>query len=297
LTTRDAGLVTALASKENHYQVQLPTLAEARAMLASAAGIKDEQALPPEADAVVKECDRLPLAVALCGGMVYGGTSWADLLEALRDHDLQFLSDAHPGEEQHANVWKAIDVSVRVLSEEERRRFAELAVFALDTGAPEAAVETLWEHTAGLSPRNARKLLRNFGARSLVQLDAAKGRMTLHDLVHGFATGMTSDPAALHRALLDAYRRIDEGEMMKTTKTVVDNEVCFGCPIESECSDGIKEKYLKSDVCLWRRMGAIIDDDYERVQDAQKLCKSSEANEKPTLETALGSDGKLDLGQ
>jgi len=207
LTTRDAGLVTALASKENHYQVQLPTLAEARAMLASAAGIKDEQALPPEADAVVKECDRLPLAVALCGGMVYGGTSWADLLEALRDHDLQFLSDAHPGEEQHANVWKAIDVSVRVLSEEERRRFAELAVFALDTGAPEAAVETLWEHTAGLSPRNARKLLRNFGARSLVQLDAAKGRMTLHDLVHGFATGMTSDPAALHRALLDAYRR------------------------------------------------------------------------------------------
>ena len=100
---------------------------------------------------------------------------------------------------------------------------------------------------------------------------------------------------SVQELLLDAYRRIDEGEVMKTSKTVVDNEVCFGCPVESECSDDIKEKYLKSDVCLWRRMGAIIDDDYERVQDAQKLYKSRSANEKPTLETALGSDGKLDL--
>jgi hypothetical protein len=73
-------------------------------MLAKAAGVEDPSALPPDADAVVKECDRLPLALALCGGMVYGGTSWADLIEALRQHDLKFLSDAHPGEEQHANV-------------------------------------------------------------------------------------------------------------------------------------------------------------------------------------------------
>jgi hypothetical protein len=100
---------------------------------------------------------------------------------------------------------------------------------------------------------------------------------------------------SVQELLLDAYRRIDEGETLKTSKTVVDNEVCFGCPVESECSDDIKEKYRKPDVCLWRRMGAIIDDDYERVQDAQKLYKSREANEKPTLETALGSDGSLDL--
>ena len=62
LTTRDAGLVTALAAKENHYQVQLPTVAEARAMLAKAAGIDDLNALPLDAGAVVEECDRLPLA-------------------------------------------------------------------------------------------------------------------------------------------------------------------------------------------------------------------------------------------
>jgi hypothetical protein len=77
---------------------------------------------------------------------------------------------------------------------------------------------------------------------------------------------------------------------------VVDNEVCFRCPVEAECSEAIKRRYLKPDVCLWRRMGAVIDDDYERVQDSQRLYQSPEANEKPTLETALGSDGSLDLG-
>ena len=45
--------------------------------------------------------------------------------------------------------------------------------------------------------------------------------------------------------LLDAYRRIDEGEVMKTSKTVVDNEVCYGCPVAAECSPRIKEKLLE----------------------------------------------------
>jgi len=205
LTTRDVGLVTALAAKENHYQVQLPTTAEARAILARAAGISDPRSFPEQAWPVVEECGRLPLALALCGGMVHGGTSWDDVLTALKEHDLKFLSDAHPGEDQHASIWKAIDVSVRSLPDEEWRCFSQLAVFALDTGAPDAAVEALWEHTASLTPRNARKLLRGLAARSLVQLDAEKGRFTLHDLVHDFATGMTADTASLHRTLLDAY--------------------------------------------------------------------------------------------
>jgi hypothetical protein len=80
-----------------------------------------------------------------------------------------------------------------------------LAVFALDTGAPQAAVETLWEHTAGLTGRHARKLLRELAARSLVQL--TDGRMTLHDLAHDFAPGMSVDVAGLHRELLAAYRK------------------------------------------------------------------------------------------
>jgi len=95
--------------------------------------------------------------------------------------------------------------------------------------------------------------------------------------------------------LLDAYRRIDEGEKLRTEKAVVENEVCFACPVEDECTDEIRAKFLKPDVCLWRRMGAVIDDDYEKVQDAQRLYKSRESATKPELETALGPDDGIDL--
>jgi WD40 repeat protein len=218
LTTRDAGLVTALASKETHYRVELPSEAEAEAIFAGAAYLELGD-LPSATKEIVAQCGRLPLALALCGGMVQGGVSPNDVLEALREHDLEFLSSDHPAEEQHRNAWKAMDVSLRVLPPEQQDRFAELAVFALDRGAPEVAVVTLWEHTGGLSPRHARKLLADFAARSLVQLSPAvdgdkqaSARMTLHDLLHNFAMGMAAKRfgslAALNGRLLDAYRKI-----------------------------------------------------------------------------------------
>ena len=232
LTTRDAGLVTALASRENHFPVHLPSHAEAAAILASAAKTRLAD-LPSEAEDIINLCGRLPLALALCGGMVQSGVPWQDALDALRGHNLQYLSADHPAEEQHQNIWKAMDVSLRVLPETERERFAELAVFALDTGAVDAAVATLWEHTGGLSPRDSRKLLSDFARRSLVQLteldlgqDSTTGilpvghgqdahattsnRVILHDLLHSFATGMAEErpgsEATLHNLLLDAYR-------------------------------------------------------------------------------------------
>jgi WD40 repeat protein len=214
LTTRDAGLVTALAGQKNHLQVHLPSHAEAAALLASAA---ETAKLPPEAEDIINLCGRLPLALALCGGMVRGKVPWDDVLSALRDHDLQFLSTDHPSEEQHQSIWKAMDVSLRVLPEAERERFAELAVFALDTGAVDAAVVTLWQHTGGMSPRDARKLLSGFARRSLVQMtdldrpgDGQTRRIVLHDLLHNFATGMAEkrfgSEAALHSVLLNAYQ-------------------------------------------------------------------------------------------
>jgi WD40 repeat protein len=211
LTTRDAGLVTALAAKENHYQVQLPTKTEAEALLSKVAAVPLE-ALPTEAREVVNECGRLPLGLALCGGMVYGGRTWRDVLEALREHDLEYLSDSHPAEEHHRNIWKAMNASVRSLPSAEQERFAELAVFGLDTGAPEAAVEMFWGYTAGLTPRRARDLLTSFRQRSLVDFDQPTRRVSLHDLLHNFAAGIAAKRfgplVGLHQRLLDAYRKV-----------------------------------------------------------------------------------------
>jgi WD40 repeat protein len=209
LTTRDVGLVTALAASENHYQVQLPTMAEAEALLAKAAGT--ESLLPPEARAVIEQCGRLPLALALCGGMAHRRVPWSSIMAALRRHKLEHISDRYSLEAQHADVWRAIDASVHVLGGGERERFAELAVFAIDAGAPEAAVLTLWEHTAGLDTLDAQLLLSEFAERSLIERDEKDGRIRLHDLIHNFATAMAAkqfgSEAALHRRLLDAYAK------------------------------------------------------------------------------------------
>lgn len=214
LTTRDVGLLAALTGRGTHFQVQLPNPSEARILLAKAASLPPDD-LPPQATDVIKRCGRLPLALTLCGGMVRGsesspGVLWTDLLDALAGNDLAFLSTNHPAEEQHASIPKAIDISLRVLSSDHQKRFLELVVFGLDAGTPEAAVATLWEHTAGLRQRESRKLLAEFVARSLLQQPRA-GEILLHDLLHSFGTGEAirfwGSLRDLNQSLLQAYAK------------------------------------------------------------------------------------------
>jgi len=92
--------------------------------------------------------------------------------------------------------------------------------------------------------------------------------------------------------LLDAYRRIDEGEHSRKTVSTVDNEVCYACPLEDECTPAIKAKHLKQDVCLWREMGAVLDDEYDRLRDARQLYRSKEDDAGAVLDASL--DDSLD---
>lgn len=92
--------------------------------------------------------------------------------------------------------------------------------------------------------------------------------------------------------LLDAYRRIDEGEHSRKTVNVVDNEVCYACPLEGECTPAINAKHLKKDVCLWREMGAVLDDDYDKLRDARRLYRSKEDDAGAVLNASL--DASLD---
>jgi WD40 repeat protein len=216
ITTRDSALITALGGTP--HQVQLLTEPEALELLARWAG-STADALPPPARAVMAECGRLPLALAICGAMVCDGTAWPDLLAALREADLEFLE--HP----HGNVLKSIQVSIDALAPDEAKRFAELAVFPPDETIPEAAVETLWSHTGGLPGRRARRLLTLLERRSLVSLtgeaaaaeDASaagsevKRRVGLHDLLYDYATRLAGEPVAAHNQLLEAYRARSAG--------------------------------------------------------------------------------------
>lgn len=58
--------------------------------------------------------------------------------------------------------------------------------------------------------------------------------------------------------LLDASRRLDEGDRPRREKVAIEDEICLTCTLD--CSDAIKARFLKSDVCLWRGMPAIARD-------------------------------------
>ena len=58
--------------------------------------------------------------------------------------------------------------------------------------------------------------------------------------------------------LLEAYRRVDEGERPRREKVSIEEELCLTCTLE--CTPAIKERYLKLDVCLWRNMPSVLKD-------------------------------------
>jgi hypothetical protein len=58
--------------------------------------------------------------------------------------------------------------------------------------------------------------------------------------------------------LLEAYRRVDEGERPRREKVSIEEELCLSCSLD--CTPKIKARYLKPDVCLWRNMPSILKD-------------------------------------
>ena len=217
LTTRDSGLITTMAG--TGYEVELPSEQECLAMLAGAAKVSVES-LPPLATEIIAECDRLPLALALCGGMAAKGRLWERILRDLREKRLELIADRHELEEHHRSIWRAMEVSIQVLAPDEQRRFSELAILAgTDAGIPEEAVLTFWSQTGGLDELAAGDLLAAFNERSLVQLDQYKHasgsvriRMSLHDLLHDFAFRVAMELfgslAVLHQQLLNGYAKL-----------------------------------------------------------------------------------------
>jgi len=200
VTTRDAGIMTALGARE--YRLDLLSPDKALELLAKWAE-KDIAALPPEASLIVLECGRLPLALALCGAQAMDGVSWKDLLEALQEAALQFLD--HP----HGSVMKSMKVSIDNLSTELAKCYQELVVFPPDESWPEAAILTLWTYAnSKLKERDVRQMISMLNRKALLKTSVKDGGTTidLHDLQHDYLRAICEDNAqGLHRLLLDAY--------------------------------------------------------------------------------------------
>ncbi len=199
LTTRDASVLAQIGARAQPIE-RMPD-AVARALLAQRAGMAPD-ALPPEADAVLRETDGLPLAIALAGAQVADGVSWGTLIEELRRGHVDFL------DHRYGSVFATLGRSVDALPGDERERYLELAVFPEDTEVSTSVIARLWSHSGGLSAAKTEQLLARLERKALLTLigDARSGRVTLHDLQRDFVRMRTPDIGRLHSLLLDAYR-------------------------------------------------------------------------------------------
>ncbi|MFH7025535.1 MAG: NB-ARC domain-containing protein [Heteroscytonema crispum UTEX LB 1556] len=198
ITTRDAGIITALGGEE--YQLSILNEQQALALLADWAN-QAVETLPTTAQEVAHECGYLPLALSLNGAMVRDGTSWEDLLEALREADLEFFE--HP----HGSILKSIKISIDALLPNEAQHYLELAVFPEDTAVPESTIVQLWTRSNQLSDRNARKLLTTLARKALLRTtgEAPQRKVELHDLQYDYLQNAVSNLSELHTQFLDAY--------------------------------------------------------------------------------------------
>lgn len=147
---------------------------------------------------IVELCGRLPLAIVIAAARLRARPHWKpqDLADRLRDHDRR-LAELHVG---GRSVTAALDLSYRQLPADQRRMFRLAGVHPgphFDVYAAAAM--------AGLDPRYAEELLDALADVHLVEQPTA-GRYQCHDLVLGYAAGLTSteDRAALP-ALLSYY--------------------------------------------------------------------------------------------
>ena len=199
ITTRDAGLLTALGAGE----VSLGVLGWDLALRLLATWSKEPEPLPDAAHNVAEECGRLPLALALAGARVRDGASWETVRAALAAGNLEFLD--HP----HGSVLKALRMSVAALSPNDAGRYGELAVFPEDVRVPVETIERLWAHTGSLAPLQTGRLLDDLARKGLLSRTTDQDRQPtigFHDLQQDFLKLDADDPPALHIRLLDAHR-------------------------------------------------------------------------------------------
>ncbi|MEL6110598.1 MAG: NB-ARC domain-containing protein, partial [Planctomycetota bacterium] len=222
ITTRDASILKAIGASQE-YPLDLLDDAQAIQLLEQWSG-QENLTDVSEANAVIQECGRLPLAVSVCGAMAKQGISWKDLGDALKEADLQFLDGMQVSER---GVFQSLEVSVTNLSAGDRNRYLELAVAPSDETLPSCVVEALWQTTGKFSGRNSRLLLARLKEASLLQW--TDNGITFHDLQHDFLRAKKRDSLPqLHGTLLDAYRDQCNGDWTQLEDDgYIENHLCY----------------------------------------------------------------------
>ena len=199
ITTRNVGVLQQGAV--NHC-LDVMEDDEAMELLVKAAGISQDE-LSNVAEEVAKECENLPLALAMVGSTARDKPDqWDAALHRLRNADLEKLKLDFP-HCPYPNIMSSIHVSVDTLDDNIKKRYLDFAVFPEDTPIPEAVLETFWK-PEGLDVYDTREVVNELINRSMLRSDDP-GWLSLHDLQFDYVRKQAGNLTALHNRFVDAY--------------------------------------------------------------------------------------------
>jgi WD40 repeat protein len=190
-TTRDVSIAAAVGALE--HPAGALTREESRAVLARWSAM-DAGNLPVEADALIAECGRLPLALTMVGAMLRGKPPvlWKRYLGFLRDAELEKIRAQFP-DYPYPNLFRAIQVSVEELDAPSRDRYLALAVLLDNMPARPAIQQTLWGMDEGEAAETAEKFI----DLSLAQRESDGVSILLHGLQLDYVRSQYPDREAL----------------------------------------------------------------------------------------------------
>ncbi|NEM04735.1 TIR domain-containing protein [Geodermatophilus normandii] len=182
------------------------SLAAGRKLLADWTGTE----LPHDlTDRLVRRCEGLPFALALCGAMAAQGVPLELVIERVEAADLGFLERRFPGY-PHPSLLPMLDASLRALTDRSAATtdlLVSLAVFREGARIPWAALERFWRRRGGLGSAHVAKHLALVQGLSLLRVEGGgdSRAVVLHPLVHDYVGALAGDPTELHGELLAAY--------------------------------------------------------------------------------------------
>lgn len=201
-TTRNARVVSALGAIE--YCLNPIDTSAARQLLAEYS-LTNPEDLPPEADQIVVQAGRLPLALAMIGAMTRANPSgWSNLLHKLRNAEFDKVGIELP-DYPYPSLASTIEASISGLGEAQRERYLSLAVFPEDFAIPAVALQMLW----GCSIQEVQDTIAAYVHASLGSTDR-DSKLSLHDLQGAFIRKVIGAERLeqLHDTMIAAYAAI-----------------------------------------------------------------------------------------
>jgi len=132
------------------------------------------------------------------GDTLKGALTYLD--EKLDEHGVVAFDRRNPLQRNQA-ITKTIEVSLDLLTPDERERYLELAIFPEDTGVPLRVVSDLW----GLKGLGTKELALRLDSLSLLKFNLQVGTIRLHDVMRAYLASKLANPEKLHSKLVDAW--------------------------------------------------------------------------------------------